>query len=182
MRKSAVFIFGGLFILMATGKPLFAREPITGPIFTDYGPVFKVTEKDVPLKKGFVYKAVFDISKNVADPERHNGYIESVARYINMHAINGVALSNMDIAVILHSKASYSGLTNSAYMKRYGVNNPSIELIEQLTKKGVKFYQCGQSAYFNGIEKSEMIDSVQLGLSAMTLSTELQASGYQLLQ
>ncbi|MDQ7048878.1 MAG: DsrE family protein [Enterobacterales bacterium] len=96
------------------------------------------------------YKVLFDISKAADDKTKLNKNIESVARFINMHVLNGVKLENIEIAVVLHGKATRDGLNHKAYQKRYSNNNPTLDLIHQLRAKGVSFYQCGQSAYFQG--------------------------------
>jgi len=53
-------------------------------------------------------------------------------------------------------------------------------MIEQLSAKGVKFYQCGQSTEFMGIQKSELAPQISLAFFAMTMLTILQADGYSL--
>jgi intracellular sulfur oxidation DsrE/DsrF family protein len=180
MNVKRLDVLSLLVFLMMSGA-VAAESFIKGPVFTDYGPVFKVADRDIPLKKNLNYKVIFDISKTSEDPEKYNRQLENVARYINMHALNGVALKDMDIAVVLHGKASRNVLTHEAFEERYVTENPSIDLIEQLSAKGVKFYLCGQSAYFSGIEKQELIKPVKLALSAMTMLTQLQDEGYHLL-
>lgn len=155
--------------------------PQKGPVFTDYGPVFKVADRDRPLKPDFVYKLIFDIADAAKSPDKLNRSIESVARFINMHALNSVPLENMQLAVVLHGSATRDGLSHEAYRSRHDIENPTLDLIEQLSAKGVSFYQCGQSAYFSKVAKEEFAEPIELALSAMTVLTELQAEGFQLL-
>jgi len=158
-----------------------ARKARKGPVFKEYGPVFKVAERTVPLKKNFKYRVIFDISQAASVKGKVNKRIESVARFMNMHALNGVKVENMEIAVILHGSATQDGLTHKAYNKRHKMDNANLDLIEKLHAKGVRFYQCGQSAYFNEVEKKELARQVDLSLSAMTALITLQAEGFQLL-
>ncbi len=155
--------------------------PVKGPVFSQYGPVFKVMESDVPLIKDFKYKVFFSISQSSQDTSSRNGRIESVARFINMHAMNGVKLENMDISVVLLGGATRDAFSQEAYQERFLDDNPTLDLIEQLHAKGVKFYLCGQSLYFQKAKKSDLAPQVNLALSAMTMSTMLQAQGYSLI-
>lgn len=152
-----------------------------GPIFTEYGPVFKVPDRDTNLVKDFKYKVLFDISQAAKNTFNLNRRIESVARFINMHAMNGVKLANMEIAVVLHGSATRDVFTQKAYQEKFLDDNPSLDMIEKLHAKGVKFYLCGQSLYFQKATKTDLVPQVNLALSAMTISTMLQAEGYTLI-
>ena len=156
-------------------------KSMKGPIFTDYGPVFKMEDRDVSLEKGFKYKVFFDVVESAKETFNRNRRIESVARFINMHALNGVKLEDMEIAVVLHGSATRDALNQQAYEDKYLDENPTLDMIEQLHAKGVKFYLCGQSLYFMGHKKSDLAPQIQLALSAMTTSTQLQAKGFTLI-
>ncbi len=170
-------------LLLIVSFSLTAKEltPTKGPVFTDYGPVHKITDLTVPLKKDFKYKVLFDISKTAESEDQINRNIESVARFINMHVMHGTKLENFEIAVVLHGKATRDGLNHKAYEERYLFKNPSLDLIQQLSAKGVKFYQCGQSAYFQQVYTKDLAKDVGMALSALTMLTELQTEGYQLI-
>lgn len=156
-------------------------KAIKGPVFSDYGPVFKMEDRDVPLVEGLKYKVFFDVTQAANETFQRNFRIESVARFINMHAMNGVSLEDMDIAVVLHGSATRDTLSQEAYQERYLDENPTLDLIEQLHAKGVRFYLCGQSLYFMKQKKADLAPQVELALSAMTMSTQLQAEGYTLI-
>lgn len=166
---------------MLLNLPTVADTATKGPVFKDYGAVYEITDLTVPLTKDFRYKVLFDIYKGPESDDKINRNIESVARFINMHVRHGVELKNIDIAVILHGRATRAGLTNKAYEQRYLVKNPTLDLIAQLEAKGVKFYQCGQSAYYQNITTNDLSTHVGMALSAMTMLTELQTQGYQLI-
>ena len=157
------------------------QQATTGPTLNGYGPTFAVHNKDVELPEGFIYKAVFDISKTPDDKSQYNYSIESLARFINMHTRNGVKIGHIKLAAVFHGSASKNALNHAAYKKRYGTSNPNLELIKQLSDLGVDFYICGQSAGFNGIDKNELDSHIKLGLSAMTMFVLLQEEGYKLI-
>lgn len=167
-------------VLLAIG-PLYAAEPSFGPVIEGYGPTHPINDRDVPLVEGFIYKAVFDAASNPDETAVNTGLV-SVARYLNMHARNGVPVKNMDIAVVAHGPALKTLLSDAAYQKRYGIDNPNSELLEKLHAAGVDLYLCGQSMTFGGFEKSELASPVRVALSAMTMLTVLQSDGYALLR
>lgn len=158
-----------------------ADEPSLGPVIDGYGPTFPVADRDVPLEEGMVYRAVFDAARYSDDTTSRNGRIVSVARFLNMHARNGVPPENMELAVVVHGAAVKNLMTNAAYESRYGSQNPNLELISKLRKAGVRFFVCGQSMSFGGISKEELSDSAEIALSAMTMLTVLQNKGFALL-
>lgn len=159
----------------------FAAEPSFGPIIEDYGPTYPISDRDVALPDGFTYRAVFDLAKYPGETSDLNPYLVSAARFLNMHARNGVAAEDMDLAVVVHGAAVKNLLSHEAYEARYDVDNPNLELLFKLHDAGVRIFVCGQSMTFGGIEKSELAEAVQVALSAMTMLTVLQSDGYALL-
>jgi intracellular sulfur oxidation DsrE/DsrF family protein len=170
-----------VFVALFICTQVLAGEPSFGPVVEGYGPTYAIGDRDVQLQEGFVYKAVFDAASNPDEKSLNTGLV-SVARYLNMHARNGVAIENMNIAVVAHGPALKTLLTDSAYLSRYGMDNPNSELLEKLDAVGVSFYVCGQSMTFAGFEKDELADPAEVALSAMTMLTVLQSDGYALLR
>ena len=84
--------------------PALADEPSFGPAIEGYGPSYPIDKRDVPLREGFVYKAVFDIAQDPV-PGSVNKNLVSVARYLNMHARNGVPVENLKLAIVVHGPA-----------------------------------------------------------------------------
>ena len=158
-----------------------ASEPSYGPIIKGYGPTYPIADRDVALRDGFVYKAVFDAAVYKDEKALNTGLV-SVARYLNMHGRNGVPAKNMTIAVVAHGPALSALLNDKAYKARYGVENPNTELVARLQAAGVQFYVCGQSMTFGGVDKNELAEPAQVALSAMTMLTVLQSDGYALLR
>ena len=156
-------------------------EPMLGPLIEGYGPTYPIDDRDVPLAEGFVYKAAFDAADYPGEPDALNRTLVSVARFMNMHARNGVPRENMDLAVVVHGSALKALLDDNAYRSRYETDNPNRELIERLEAAGVAFYVCGQSMTFGGVEKDELLPQAKVALSAMTMLTVLQSDDYALL-
>jgi intracellular sulfur oxidation DsrE/DsrF family protein len=171
-----------LFVFLTWVVQAHADEPSLGPVIEGYGPTYPIDDRDVALEEGAVYRVVFDAASYSDDLTSLNTRLVSVARFLNMHGRNGKPVENMDLAVVLHGAALKTALTNDAYLARFEVDNPNLELLTKLHNAGVKFYVCGQSMAFGGVEKSELANPAKVALSAMTMLTVLQSEGYALLQ
>ena len=176
--KSRIIVF---FSILICSMQVYAGEPSFGPAIEGYGPTYPIDDRDVALRKNFVYNAVFDAAANPDETALNTGLV-SVARYLNMHARNGVPPDNMNVAVVAHGPALKTMLSDDAYRARYGIDNPNSELLQKLHSAGVSFYVCGQSVAFGGFKKEELLHPAKVALSAMTMLTELQTDGYALLR
>jgi intracellular sulfur oxidation DsrE/DsrF family protein len=170
-----------LLSLVAAANDASSQEPSFGPIIEDFGPTYPINDRDIPLKEGFVYRAVFDVASYTGEPTAMNSMLVSAARFLNMHARNGVPADAMKLAVVVHGSALKAVLTNDAYRSRYKIDNPNLELIERLHDAGVEFYVCGQSMTFGGVAKQELVQPAKVALSAMTMLTVLQSKNFALL-
>ncbi len=148
-----------------------------GPVFTEYGPHAAV-ESDMPIPQGSFFKVAFDAS-DAADHGKINRKFESLARFINMHVANGVPEKNIHLAIVLHGGAVQDVLSEEAYGKRHdGAANANADLVRQLLAHNVRFIVCGQSATASGIDKAELMEGVEMALSAMTAHALLQHEGF----
>jgi intracellular sulfur oxidation DsrE/DsrF family protein len=170
-----------VFLLLSFGVPSLADEPSYGPIIEGYGPTYPINDRDVPLKKDALYKVVFDATDSPDEDTSLNPELVSVARFLNMHARNGVPPENMDIALVVHGAAWKSLLTQDAYQTRFFSDNPNYELLLKLDEAGVKIYVCGQTIRFGHVDRKELAAPVKVALSAMTMLSVLQSDGYALL-
>ena len=168
-------------VLIVWSTQSIADEPSLDPAVEGYGPTFPIDDRDVVLQEGTVYKAVFDVARYSDDKSEVNNRLVSVARYLNMHARNGVAVENMDLAMVVHGASVQNVLNNDAYGQKHGIENPNLELLIKLHDAGVKIFICGQSMAFGGINKSDLASETRVALSAMTMLTVLQNTGYALL-
>jgi intracellular sulfur oxidation DsrE/DsrF family protein len=178
-----MLIHRGLPVLAAwilCAVPGHAAEPArsTGPVFDRFGPVFDNVEADYmpPVE---TYRAMFDVYLGPQEKDQLNPRLETLARFMNYNARAGVEVKNMHLAVVLHGSAGKAVLTNDAYRKRFGVENPDRELLAALTSHGVRVLMCGQSAAYRGYARAEMIDEVEVAMSAYTAILGLQEEGYR---
>jgi len=180
MLKPFTFISIVAFLFISTHS--FSQNKSKGPIIAEYGEVFEVENPEFKTDVTKEYKAVFDIMNS---PESHtdvNKSIETAARFLNMHAQAGVPKNQLKAALVVHNAASKDIITNVAYQKKYGTDNPNRELVQTLLDADVQIIFCGQSSAARGFPKEELIEGVQLSLSAMTALIELQNQEYRLIK
>jgi len=153
----------------------------TGPVFEDFGAVYAIEDADLLLDTDKNYKVIFDVYTDDKKVENMNPLINTVARFMNMHAQNGLTASQMDIVVVLHGAATKNALTEKAFKKEFKTKHPNAELIEALVEKNVKFYLCGQSMKSKGYESKHISENVKISLSALTALVKYQSEGFQLI-
>ncbi|MBP7779856.1 MAG: DsrE family protein [Acidobacteria bacterium] len=154
--------------------------PSKGPIIADFGPVYAVPDPGLATPMLQELKLRFDVSETADDPKALSARLETAARFLNMHGKAGVSPERLKVAIVVHGTASKDVLSNDAYRKRHGIDNPNLPLLLALKKAGVRIYLCGQSAGSRGIAASEIAAPVEMALSAMTAHLVLNAEGYVL--
>lgn len=172
-----VFICLCAFILNTStfaGKDAFS----TGPVFDSFGENAKIKNGLAsPEQKKF--KIAFDVYKPSEEGKANKGF-NTAARFINMHVRAGVPLENIEVAIVMHGSASKELLKPEVYKARFKSDNPSAIMLEELIATGVKVQLCGQTASYYDLANDDLIDGVEMSLSAMTAHALLQQQGYTL--
>ncbi len=86
-----------------------------------------------------------------------------------MHARAGVPEKNIRVAVVVHGKAVHEVADEKS---------ASAPLIAALTEQGVRIIVCGQSAAYYNVKREDLLENVEMALSAMTAHALLQQQGY----
>jgi intracellular sulfur oxidation DsrE/DsrF family protein len=144
------------------------NESEDGPEIYGYGEVWEIEDMDESLLDHDNFQLVFDIFSSSEDPANVNISLNTIARFINMHAQAGISIEDMDIVAVIHGTASYDVMDNSFYTSKNNTENPNIELIEKLIDSGVQFYICGQSMNARKLDQSDLLSDINIALSAMT--------------
>ncbi|MCL1092396.1 DsrE family protein [Shewanella kaireitica] len=150
----------------------------SGVVLPQYGKVADV-ETSLVIPKGMTFKVVFDVSK-AAEPGKVNRSLDTLARFINMHVSNGVALDDIDLMMVVHGSAVKDFTKEKYFQSTQGQPNTNAELISQLSKLGVKFNLCGQSAAYYDVTLQQLLPGVDMALSAMTAHAIAAREGYSL--
>ena len=172
----------GLASLALMAAPVAAQDMsafTTGPVIEDFGPHAPVAGM-AAIPEDARFAIAFDVSAPAAEGSANRGF-ESAARFLNMAVAAGVPEENIKLAVVVHGRAGMELLTNAAHgvhpASRKG-DNPSAGLVEALLDKGVRFILCGQTTAAYSIAPDDLIDGVEVWLSAITAHALLQQQGY----
>ena len=159
-----------------------SQEKKAGPIIENYGEVFAVEDPDFKTDTDQEFKVVFDVAIGPDSHEEINKRIETAARFLNMHAQNGVPASQLKAALVIHGTATANIMNNEAHENRFGVPNPNADLLQSLMDSGVEVILCGQSSKSRNVSKENLIPGEKISLSAMTALIQLQNDGYRLIK
>lgn len=146
-------------------------------IIKNYGTIYEI-ENAVNPDATLEYKIVVDLKTLQRDKESLNGGLNNVARMMNLHALGGVKPENLNVAVAFHGGATDVILNNAAYKAKYEVDNPNLELIDELKAAGVELYVCGQSLLARDYKHEEVNKQIKIGLSMLTVVTTYMHKGY----
>ena len=172
------FLFRVLGAYLFMSMTMAQAQRMEGKIIKGYGETFRVENPDIKTDLKAYHKVIFDVSKSAEKRSEVNKYIETAARFLNMHAAEGMKPEQLKVAMTVHAGAWQDVLNDSAYKKRYGIPNPNSGLINTLTDAGVDIILCGQTMKFRAVEREDMIPEVKIALSAMTALLQYQNNGY----
>ncbi|WP_100643490.1 DsrE family protein [Alteromonas facilis] len=146
-----------------------------GPVIEGFGKKVVVGESKFSVDQSF--KVAFDVAAT-GDAGEVNRKFDSLARFINMNVAAGINKENIQLALVVHGKASLDLLNNETYQRAKESDNANIPLLESLMKNNVQVFICGQSMTAYEIAPEQLVDGVQVALSAMTAHALLQQQGY----
>lgn len=146
------------------------------------GPLIKGFGKHAPVKTATVPSdTIMKVAFDVAAPAKKgeiNRRFDSLARFLNMHVAAGLKVENIQLALVVHGKASMDLLDDKAYQKAHQTDNPNKALLQVLMQHNVQVILCGQSGAAYDIAHDQLVEGVKTELSAMTAHALLQQQGY----
>ena len=172
--KTSFFLF---FISMSLMT--FAQTP-SSKLVPDFGIINDLDGVKDP-DPAIDYKIVIDLKTKSPDPARINPGLNNIARMLNLHAAGGIEADKISVVAAIHGNATYVVLDNVGYNKKYGMDNPNLELINQLKEAGVDLKVCGQSLVARNNGFDNINKEIDIALSMLTVVTEMQQKGYGLL-
>ena len=153
------------------------------PIIADYGGIYEIPYAHEKPDPSLSYNIVIDVATGSENPGQLNDALNNVARLLNLHAIGGVPKENLHVVLAIHAGAAYATLNNQEYQKKYGVDNPNLDLIKALNDSGVvKLFVCGQSLIARGIDHEKISTDIKIATSMLTTVTTYQLKGYAMLK
>lgn len=148
------------------------------PVITDYGSMYEVPNaKDKP-DPSMQYKIIIESAAPNEKPEKLYEPLEHISRMYNLHVYNGVPQKNLHVELVIFGPSVAILLNNEAYKKKFGVDNPNLKAIEEMTQAGIQIHACGQSVMLTGIDPATVNPNVDVVVSRFTTVSDRQMKGY----
>ena len=167
-------------ILLSTISIASCAQTPVNPIIKDYGTIYNLDNVTLP-DKSQEYKIVIDLKTSNDNFDKVNKGLINVARALNLHGVAGIPREQLHVSVAIHYTATPIVLNNAGYQKKYNIDNPNLQLINQLKNAGVEFFICGQSLVAREYAFEDVNPDVTIALSMLTVVTEHMMKGYSLL-
>lgn len=161
----------GLMLLVSTAY----SQELEFPIIKNYGGVVVVPNTIKPTQGG---KIIIDISSAEETGEGVNKSLDRVARLINLYGLANIQPADLELVVIVHGGATKTVLSHDGFKDKYHSGNPDLDLIDELTKYGVKVLVCSQALVRRGYKTEWLNPNVGLALSAITTLVEYDQKGF----
>lgn len=157
-----------------------AAAPLGQPVIPEYGKISPIENPQERPDPNLDYKIVVNVTKAGANggfpPE-----LEKAGKVANLLAVYGVPANHRHIVAIIQGPATASVMSPAAMQSRGLGANPTIDLVAKLNKAGVRVDVCSQALAAAKIAPSEVMQGIQVDLSALTTLTTLELKGYALL-
>ena len=151
------------------------------PVVDGVGPAIHFAGAAVQPDPSLSYRVVFDATSPGEDGEVPLA-LSQAARYLNSFALHGVEPDALELVVVFHGAASRVALSDAAYARHIGGDNPSTALLARLRALGVRAFVCGNSLVSAGYAPEELGPDVDLATSAMAVLTTFPLRGYAVLR
>ena len=108
------------FVLIST---IASSQERKNPVIKNFGGIYDIPEATVKTSNDLEYNIVIDVATGSHEPNSLNFALNNVARLLNLHAISGTDIYNINVVLAVHGPATYAILNNEAYQERYGIDN-----------------------------------------------------------
>ena len=158
----------------------FAQEKLF-PVIEGIGAIEVVDFESVKPDPNQTYKLIDELYFRQEDKEKIYGNLNYSARIVNAHAAADIPKENLKMAIVIFSGATPAILSNAEYKKRFGFDNPNIEVLDRLMAAGVDIIVCGQSMVKQNIAPDLVHKGVIHAFSRITATSDLIRKGYNTL-
>jgi intracellular sulfur oxidation DsrE/DsrF family protein len=153
------------------------QSAVTLPI-KDYGQVYNVPFAVDRPDSTMQYKIIFEASMEKMDSAKIYEPLEIVARLYNLHVYGGVPQKNLEVVLVIGGVGIPVVMTNEAYKKRFGIDNPNLKILEEIKAVGIKINGCAQAMMKNHIDPADVNPIITPIFSRLTTVSTYQMKGW----
>lgn len=167
-------------ILLAIGLSIANAQDKLFPVIKGYGAIEVVPFESVKPDPNQTYKLIDELYFSQENKEKLYSRLDYSARIVNGHAAGGIPKENLKMAIVIFSGATPAILSNAEYKKRFGFDNPNIEVLDRLMAAGVDVIVCGQSMVKQKITHDLVHKGITQAFSRITATSDLLNKGYHI--
>jgi intracellular sulfur oxidation DsrE/DsrF family protein len=156
-------------------------QELLSPAIEGYGGVVYLPDAAEQLDPAREYRLIFNVTEAKEDEDATLPGLEAAARFLNFAALAQVPKENVRIVMVIHGSATPHALSNESFNARYGMDNPSLDLINKLSDYGVDIFVCGQAMAGLGFSHDETSAGIEVAAAALTVLANYQMAGYALM-
>jgi intracellular sulfur oxidation DsrE/DsrF family protein len=164
-------------VLLSANNVLVGQEKVN-PAIKNYGGIYAMPEAVETPSADLSYNIVIDVRSGPSSPDQINPALNNIARMLNLHAVGGISPDKIKVKAVIHNLATPTIATNATYQAKFGMDNPNIGLIQELTDAGVELFVCGQSMIGRDYPLDGLNTNIKLSISAITVMTTYEIQGY----
>jgi intracellular sulfur oxidation DsrE/DsrF family protein len=132
----------------------------------------------VAIDSKHVYKVVVDGLNAAASPTAVIPALGRGSLVVNALTVAHVPVANRKVVIVFHGPSVDGLLRNEAYRKKFGVDNPNLEVIEQLIAAGAELFVCGQHMANHKMGMDAIAPGIKLATAASIVLIAYQNEGY----
>lgn len=172
-------LFSALLILFSLSVSM--AQNVIYPTIQGYGAIevvpFEIEKSDPSIS----YKILTELNSGSNKKDEIYDPLDYVARMVNALAYADIPPEKVEMAMVIYSGATFTVLNNEEYQKRFGMDNPNIQVIQKLNAAGVKIYVCGQSMMKQNLTPDKIQQGLTISSSRIAATAELLHKGYLLM-
>ncbi len=152
--------------------------PSRAPVIPEADGFVVIPKAAMTPEKNRIYKAIVDATRTAKTPSDLAPALNEVGALLNAFESSKVPLKNVKLAVIFHGAAVDGILNDAQYLTKTGKRNPNIRVIQDLKKRGIELYVCGQHLARERIDPRSLLPEIQVASDASIVLIAYANAGY----
>ncbi|MDH5231642.1 MAG: DsrE family protein [Gammaproteobacteria bacterium] len=139
------------------------------------------SDKTLCLSRRNHVKAVLAWNSDNVHPNKNGLQVLNARNLLNDWEQNYAMRNGKDYkaVIVAYGKGARWALSDAAYNKKFGTDNPSTEIVKSLMQRGAKIYMCQNSMKGNQWKLMDLIDGVEMVPAGVSALVDFQYQGYR---
>jgi intracellular sulfur oxidation DsrE/DsrF family protein len=180
MKKHSLLVLPLILLWSATAAAADYPAP-QSPAIPDGTGYVEIPGAQVAINPAHAYKTIIDGQSAAAKPTGLLPALSRASLLLNALAVAHVGKANQKIVVIFHGPAVDGLLKNDGYRAKFGVDNPNLKVVKEISDAGAVLYVCGQYMAGRKLGIEELTPQIKLATAASLVLITYQNDGYAVL-